>query len=112
MKLAVEISAELHDRLVARAEREGTTPDELVARIFEPPPTEELPVTDEPNVEPELEGPPHDRGLLLRDRPPKPCLRRFAPGRWCTRDDGHDGDCDGPPAREHAPPNFMPRRKS
>lgn len=42
-------------------------------------------------------------GLALAELPSaKPCALRFAPGRWCTRDDKHDGDCDGPPAREHA----------
>lgn len=34
----------------------------------------------------------------------KLCARRFQPGRWCTRDDAHDGECDGPPAREHRGP--------
>jgi hypothetical protein len=52
---------------------------------------------------------PRDDGAGRNDRD-KPCCRRFAPGRWCTRIDGHTGECDGPPATEHPKPNFDPRR--
>lgn len=50
----------------------------------------------------------HELPPIAVDETPKPCARRFAPGRWCTRDDKHAGECDGPPAREPAP---SPREK-
>ncbi len=32
----------------------------------------------------------------------KPCCRRIGNARWCSRDDGHAGDCDGAAARVYA----------
>ncbi len=43
---------------------------------------------------------PRDDGAA-RFSEPKPCAHRFEPGRWCTRPDGHSGDCSGPERRDH-----------
>jgi len=52
-----------------------------------------------------------DLGADRDTRPPKACLRRFASGRWCTREDSHQGDCDGPPAREYPVNDLGPKRR-
>ncbi len=39
----------------------------------------------------------------------KPCCRRIATEQWCSRDDGHEGNCAGPPVRAYDESQFYTR---
>lgn len=92
--------------LFARRQRPGWTciGDELGTRLEAATPVGVTPVDAKRSS---MEGSPRSDGLVTS----KPCAVRFAPGRWCTRSDGHDGEHDGPPATVHAAPSFLPPRR-
>jgi len=52
-------------------------------------------MADEPDPAPKRK-PAHD---TVQDHPAPPCAKPLPAGGWCTRQDQHQGVCDGPPMK-------------